>query len=584
MIRCRVARARIESALDQELSLSARFELEEHVAACSACAAHQRRTQGLQEWLEGPGDPPPIAPDVEGAVSGVFARLERGEGEAWRPPRPSSRRPIAVGLLALGALAAAVLALVTMVRRFAPAEPLPGPALPNPVPLFARPEFEWDVLRVELEVRGALLASFGSAGVDEARANERFQAATREPARSGWPVRRFVEGLLESPEREVVLAAARYLGALGDASAAPFLERTLARADVVDAVLDVLGAMGDAAVPALERALGRPELASRVLLQLCRIGGARSAAVLERAARAAREGSDPSREALLDALTATGPSAVACLLRLAADPQAPSASEAILARLPIVRGAGAELARRIEGERWPGDLAYRALLALRPTEALPWLEARCESHRERGAALAVLATYEGSAPLASALRLARSGRVPREEVLALLTGLFEREGERALDFTQELLARTDEAPTRAWLELLIESGHPAAARALVPLAFDARLADDDRQWAALAVGELGTQAEAQELLAALKERPDEERRLTAACLLSIHAQLGNAGVQRLFPELSEGSLRRVLAILDGRSGDAVLVHRVARALDGVQAELAFLSADKKATP
>lgn len=452
---------------------------------------------------------------------------------------------------------------------------------PRPQPRFAQPEFEWDLMRVELEVRDALLASFGSAGVDEARANERFQAATREPARAGWPVRRFVEGLLDSSEREVVLAAARCLGASGEASAAPFLERTLSRPDVVDGVLDILGSMGDGAVPVLERALRRSELASRVLLQLCRIGGPRSAGVLERAARAARPGADPSREALLDALTATGPAAIASLLRLAAED--PGGSEAILERLPLVRDGGAELARRVEEERWPGDLAYRALLALRPLEAMAWLESRCESHRERGAALAVLATYEDTPPLASALRLARSGRVPREDVLTLLTALLEREDERALDFTQELLAFPKET-VRSWLELLIESGHPAAAGALVPLVFDRWLEDDDRQWAALAVGEMGTPEEAEALLAKLLERPDEDRRLTAACLVSIHAQLGNAGVRRFFPGLSEPGLRRVLTALDARSGEAVVVHRVARALEGAQAELALLLADKKATP
>jgi len=580
VIRCRVARRFVDAALERELALEERFQLEAHASACPACAEYERRARGLQELLEGPGDPPPTAADVDAAARAVFARLAGGETEsgaaaAWRPRRARTGALVASGALAL---AAAALLLLLRGRH----DPVPETGVAPEVAETAASR-DWTPASVEVTVRAALLDGFGLAGADEVRARERFSAGTREVAQAGWPVRRFVEGLLESPDANVVLAAASCLGSLGEAGAVPALARALARRETADGVLDALGALGEPAVSGLEPALSEPELAVRALRQLCRIGGPRVTAVLERAARLARAGSNPSREALLDALTTTGPAAVSSLLRLAAESTERSESTAILARLALVNGAGSELVCALERERYPGDLAYRALLFLQPVEALPWLEEQCASHRERAFALEALASFPDTGPLGSALHLARTGRVPREDVKRLLVGLFERDAERAEVFTRALIAQRSEA-LRPWLELLIESEHPGAARALVPLAFCESLAPDDRQWAALAVGELGTAEDSELLLSELAARPASDRRLTAACLLSIHARLGAQGVERLLAPCSPSNLRRVLGALEGEgSGEAVLVHRVARALDGALAELAVASADQKDT-
>ena len=486
--------------------------------------------------------------------------------------------------------AALVFVLQAWFRRYGPDAGGSAVAPPPAVTTAPPPEPGWTAASVENTVRAGLLELFATRGADLERGRARFLERTREAARAGWPVRRFVEGLLENPDARVALAATRCLAALGESSSCAALERALARAELADGVLEALGTLGEPAVPALERALADPELAARCVLQLCRVGGPRAARALERAAQAARPGSNPSREALLDALTTTGPAAVASLLRLAAEGARSAGREeapAILARLPLVDGGGAELALCIGRERLPGDLAYRALLFLQPPEALRWLEERCATHRERALALDVLAAFPGTGPLSVALRLAERGRVPREDVRALVVGLLERDlehgpgragdpgSERAETFTRALVARGEAGSIHAWLELLIESEHPGAARALVPLVFCEALTEADRQYAALAVGELGSPFDAERLHAELAERLTLDRRSTAACLLSIHALLGSEGVAHVLERCSEASLTRVLAALQSAgSGEAVLVHRVARALDGALAELA----------
>lgn len=592
MIRCRVARAYVEAGLEQELALEQRFQLELHTSSCTACAQFERRARALQELLEGPGDPPRSAPDVDAAARAVFAALEREPARA--APRRARRVAALALVLAAAAVVAGVLHLVRSSRSRTPALPVAGPETPRALPDAPTTVPEWTAASVEAGVRAALLELFPADGVDEAKACARFRERTRAPGRAGWPVRRFVEGLLENPDAKVALCAVRCLAALGEPGSTAALERALGRAELAARALEALGALGEPAVPALERALGEPALVAGSLMQICRIGGERSAGVLERAARAARPSSNPSREALLDALTSTGPAAVASLLRLAEESERSAgraASTAVLARLPLVREGAPALARALEDGRLPYELGYRALLFLQPPEALAWLEERCSTSRERALALESLAAFPGLGPFGLGLRLAETGRVPRADVLALLCGLLERDAERgesrALAFTRELMAaRAERGNPRslgAWLELLIESAHPSAASALVPLVFCEALGDDDRQWAALAVGEFGTAEDAEQLLVELEGRADDDRRRTAACLLTIHARLGEAGVERFLAPCSPASLRHVLAALAeaGRAGEAVRVHRVARALEGALAELADASADPK---
>jgi len=559
-MRCREARAALDSALERELGVESRLQLEAHLALCASCAGRAARARRLQELLEGPGDPSPVRADVEAAVEVVFARLARGDGE---PVRPSRVRRWLVPTLA------AALLLALLVPRFVPGRTAPPAQAPTPTS-----EAAWAEAEVEFAVRAALLDTFGAEPAGPASLAS-FQERLRGPARAGWPLRRFVEGLVERPDSATALAALRCLGAMGDANALPTLERSLGRDELVPAAFAALEALGPESFAVLERALGQPRIAGGALAILCRLGGARAAGIVERAVRAAGTHASPSRATLLDALTATGPDAVASFLRLAGEARQRSEAQALVARLAYVSGAGPALARALEDVREPEEWHYAALLALQPYEALPWLVQRCASHRQRASALAVLETYPGVAPLATLLELEAAGRVPREELVGALVGLLERDAVRAPAFSQELLARAEPLPVHAWFLLLVESEHPGAAAALVPLAAVPLLGDEDRHWAALAVGELGGEAEARELAAALPAFQRLERRLAAAVALTLHAHLGVAGVQAWLGPVAPAGLRRITESLEvgARAGSAVRLHRVARALEGVRPEL-----------
>lgn len=562
-MRCREARAALDSALERELPLEGRLRLEAHLDGCASCAQHAARARRLQELLEGPGDPAPVRADVEAAVRTVFARLERGEGAPVRLPTAPRGRRFLVSLCA----AAALLAALLLVRS---RDPRPASAPPPPVAGGSG----WAEGEVEVAVRAALLEHFAGAEPGPA-ALARFQERLREPARAGWPLRRFVEGLSERPDLATAEAALRCLGALGDANALPAVERALARAELAPAAFAALAQLGPESFAVLERALGEPAQAGGALAVLCRLGGARAATILERAVRAAGAHANPSRVTLLDALTTTGPPAVASLLRLADEAPSGDEARALVARLPLVAGAGPALAEALATVREPEEWHYAALLVLQPFEALPWLAERCANHRQRASALAVLESYPGTPPLATLLELAGKGRVARAELVRTLVGLLERDAVRAPAFSRELLARATTLELEAWLALLLESAHPGAAAALVPLARSERLAAEDRQWAALGVAELGGEAEARELAEALPATRALERRLAAAVALALDAHVGPAGLAAWLGPVSPASLRRATESLEdgARAGAAVRLHRVARALEGALSEL-----------
>ncbi|MEN8162229.1 MAG: hypothetical protein ABFS41_19315 [Myxococcota bacterium] len=216
----------------------------------------------------------------------------------------------------------------------------------------------------------------------------------------------------------------------------------------------------------------------------------------------------------------------------------------------------------------------QAAARLQPAEALGWLEERCQEARHRDAALACIARWDGTAPLDSLLRLDAAGWVDDEDLLATLRALASRDrdgAERITEHARGLVAARDALAIQRCVELLIASEHAAAAPALVLFASSDLLSGDERQWAALAVGELGRPEDAVLLLRGLVRQRPPDRRLWAACLITIHRHLGDEGAAEALAGCSGWSVRRVrgaLADVTAEGLGAVGLNRVARALDG----------------
>ena len=579
---CRHAQKSIRAAVDGELGLEGRFALEDHLAGCARCRNEWEVAVRLEEALEVLPGPPLERVDLDRALGDVRASI------ATRPKAPlpavfdarvptPALRTRRLRTAAVVGLAAAAVAVVLFTRR--------GPATdedrsPTPAPLASAPasspSFEdADQEAVRAAVRSALLACFdGTTETDEAL--QRFDDELRPAARAGWPVLRFAERLLHDESPSVVTAALRYLGERGDAHSAGALARVVDDDELRPDAFLALGRLGAEALPVLTRLVERPDHGVAALRALVRIGGddvaAQLAGLLERKAEGA-----PivlSRAALLDGLSQSGPSALGPMLALVETGAAERGE--VLSRLPLVRDGGAELARLLDDGRRPPELAYAALAVLQPREALPWLEERCGESRERERALECLAAWSGPAPCGALLRLHTAGRASLDELAEPLRVLAEHEEEGLHEFTATLVARAALEEASLWLELLFATDHAGTATSLALLALTEFLDAGERQWAALAVGELGAERGARALAVGFRDLDPKERRVRAACLMSVHALLGEDGVRRalgLGPESAQGrrsplgGLLATLHDVDRRDRTAYGVHRVARALD-----------------
>jgi len=573
-MRCRYARRAIHLALDGELALERRFALDDHTVRCAACRRELERSQRLDEALELLPGPALDRIELDRALEHVHAGIEREEARArdehgpetapgFQEPRTSSPVRWAGALVGL----AAVLLVFLELSSNRPPAGSSGDAAPaSPVSVHPVSFEEADRADVALAVRKALVDT-----KDAEFAAVRFDELVRPIVRVGWPVLRFVEAALDDEDPHVVTAAMRYLGERGDARSAGELERILDHEERRSEAFLALGRMGSPAVAVLGRLVEDPDHGAAALQALVRVGGEgaadRIARLLSRKARGERIAL--SRTHLLDELARTGPFAVARLLDLAESGRA--SDEEVLPRLPGVESGGLDLARRLQAGRAPSPSVYAALSLLQPAAALPWLEERCEETRERERALDCLSRWSGLAPCATLLRLHVNGRVDDELLVWTMRGLADRGPASIEGFTESLILRDAFREASDWLELLFATEHEATAKSLALLALSDLMDSDERQWAALAVGELGTEPGARTLLEGYRTIDTGERRLRAACLISIHALLGEPGVRRALntapPRSAWGSLLASLDEVDRRDRTAYGVHRVARALD-----------------
>ena len=616
---CRTARRRILRAVDQDLPLEERFRLDDHLAQCSACATEYQRALHLEEAFARMPDPPHARLDLERTVRSIRTSLENSPpsgDNATIVVAASSRAPSkTLRALAVIMAVAGVVALWIVVGarpRDVAAPEVNGVDAPEniaiaPSPTRAReaessvarpngesdPVAETDAASVERQLREHLVAAFADSTdlADIAHCVERFDRFAA-PIRR-WPLARIAAPMLRSDDLRLARSAARFLGMRGDRISVSQLQAVLdrhssaARDSIAPVVVRALGDLGRDAVSALGHALSFPALEPAALAQLARIGGVEAARFIESslARRADSPGSTgsttPFARRRFEALAAIGTPAVASFLRLASDDN--FEREQVLGWLDRVEGAGDEFARLMRARAIDDpDLVFEIAARLQPVAVLPWLEERASEHRYRARALACLERWDDTVPIRTLLRLDAAGWVPDADIVSSLRAIADRDGERFTALARDLLAAADPIVVDRYLDLLIASEHRAAASALVELTLANVLSDEARQWAALAVGELGGPEDATLLLAGVDRFGANECRLLAACLISIHLHLGEGGTAAALAGFAPRSIDRVnnalqQAIESDRdetrfTGGAVELFRVARSLEG-----AFLS-------
>jgi hypothetical protein len=583
-------------AADGERPLEERFELEAHLERCPRCRARREALGELGELLARSPAPALGSLDVGRALERIHQRLaeEPGSLPVERRSRPW-RRAAAVAALLLALIGATawwvlqtrgagtsippapepdattpVAAADAMPRIEAPPAAGPGESPPAPI--------SYDQARARF--RAVLSDGFAGSELGE-DLEPRAQACDERVAdlrREGWPIARLAETFLRDTDPRLAAAAARYLGLRGDRLAAGSIASAWREGVEPSALLAALVDLGESAVPVLATELDADVRFDAAVAALRAIG-ANAAPALEisiatRSARLAGE-LGPAERALLDALAATGPAAIAGFLRLA---EAGVDAGELLARIDRVQGGSAELARLTASRdgRFSDETLLVFVGALHPLETLPWVEGLVRTYDLRGEVLSVLAEWDHPAAVRSHVRLALELTGARDLVVERFAEGLRRSPDSIVACATELLEARDAAGAGALLELMLEAETASAGQAFVELALSDVLAVDLRTWAALAIGELGSAREAGVLAERLSEIERSERRVFAAALVSIHVHLGPDGVRAALADGSERSVQRILTALSdtvARGSGAVGLQRVTRSIDAYLAEL-----------
>ena len=591
-MRCRAAEQAILRSVDRELDLETGFVLERHLAGCPACEAFRRRQQVLDDAFLRAARPATARLDVEGALVAVRAALARAPPPCAR--RVRRRRRAAKLALAAATLAAAFVA----VRAWDPpaaAPPVPASAPTVALPASPAPERGADVeapapsdappadpAAVRAAVRAHLRAAFARADLrsDAGPAVERFETLAGGLLRERWPLPVYAADLLADADPGVASAAARYLGRRGGAVQVSALKGALARPDVAPAAVLALADLG--ALAALEPALRDPDLAPLALARVQAAGGPEAARVVEEALERSSQGAESTTgaviepERLLAALAAIGTPAVEALLRVGARDDRLRGRALVL--LTTIDGAPAELARILaDGARgYPRELLLDAAVRLPSDRALAWTEELCRSYEHKDVALAHLVQWRGERPWHALLRLSKEGFLPEEELGEIVGRLVAHSPAVVARLSERLVAERDVFAAGELLDLLLSGQARGSGGALVTLAVADVLPRDERQWAALAVAELGDDRDAEELARRIGGFAPEDRLIVAASLLSVRARLGEQAVGLALRDAraSERGIDRVLdalASVDGHGAAGLGLHRIARAVDGALA-------------
>lgn len=601
---CRSARRAILRRVDGDLPIEAELELDAHLAGCPACRRVEERAMRLEEALVRLPEPATARLDVEGAVRRIRARMEARDG-AYEAAR-GRRVPIA----RLAAAAAAVLLLAALwhqgrakeddsPERDATTEvagavdvvPEPARSAESVAGGGSHAEKEgvpFDRSRLEAareEVR-ALLASSGEAlpgGAtrEEALAfAERFDEGAARLRASEWPVRRIVEGMLESDDLAAARAAARYLGVRGDTRSRRALTLALSveTPAVVEAATRALGDLGADGLEGLRVALAEREVRALAIEQIITVGGAEAADALSETLIEeveAKGGSLAPSEDLLAALQGLGEPAVLPLLEIGE--RGWLERDEVLRALEGIDGAGLALERRLaeESRGGQGELALACAARLAPDAALAWCLEHQDDPRRGQLALRHLPEVPGVEVVDALLALADRARLSGAELERLTARALERDAARFARRAEELVGERDDARATELAELLVAADAPGAGEALAVLASYERLEPALRQAAALAVGERGDASLLPRLTGLFATLGPGDRYLASACLISIRALGGEDACRGALEGVADRATENILSLLLRRrtsEGRNPSIYKLSRELKPILAD------------
>jgi len=622
MKRCRRMRERALRELDRELNIDEALELDAHLAECDACREFVRSAQSLEGLLQSLGEPPVEQLDIERNVLAIRERIasptavERRRSSrvwpialavaasvallAWRfgvrsegadaPQDDSSRREVAATVETVrddvahdagpvdevvAPSSEQIEALDAPASQVAAASVVPEESSDASVPGAARSAPSFDAERHEA-ARTALREVFVSAAAQlpalatteqASRFADQVDALASQGGLSAWPLPRLAATLLDDASPGVARAAIRYVGLRGDRLSAAELERRAA--EDLEALLARVDRLDGDSV-AVRAACLDPERSEFVLERLAACDEPTRLRVLRGALEARPEGE--LRERLLDRLVQNEPFAVDALARLAFDGWiSPAETTRAFHRISLHPESFIALATR-PGERLEAWIDLAAFLRVEPL--LPWLEALARQPRTREVAVAAVARVGGCASLDALLRLIDAGVAPVESFDLALDLVLDRDARGLRDWVEASVATKDARVASRLLDALAGSRKPPAALGLLSIAVGDNVALEERELALDALGDLAAQLDPEvaaeaidELTRLFRTLETRERRLAAACVISIQRLGGAAAVDRLLAGAPRRASQRVLDVIAGSAPRSVSRVQLARALE-----------------
>ncbi|MFT7668967.1 MAG: hypothetical protein ACI8X5_001667 [Planctomycetota bacterium] len=586
-IRCRVARRAVLLQADDRLSLEREFDLEAHLEQCAACSSLKRNTDQVGDLLASLPSPALQGLNVEASVVAIRSALTP-KTSGVDSPRPSKLKPT----FALVAAAAAGIIAVFM-SQSVPSQNEQTPAIASrsvghSAPLEAiapktEPAQEAETIDADrmqatrLSLRNLLIESYGSpAGeIDRAAAiafADRFEAASLDLRLSDWPVRRIVEGLLESDELETSRAAARYLGVRGDRNSHNRLLRALDKEPLARTVTLAFRDAEERGAQGLGQALALPaqrELALHSLLQLEPSLAATTIGAAIRDERSNTDTTHSSSDDLLNSLADLGVPGFEtlfdlCTAELLTAQQVIELAQETPAAADWSLGALSHTPRRNFL-----DLRLQLAASLAREDALEPIATMLGQREQQSVAMRWLPLVPGSETVSILIEVGSHPHVSGEELLAMYRAALEADSLRFSIVAEDLLESGETASVVAFAELLVSTESPLALDAIIAMCRSQEISSDLRQELVLTIGALGDISHASALDHILTTLGPDDSHLAACCMVSLHQLKAKDELQFALADLdlrASQNIQHHLLRHDGGTRTRPAIYKIAREL------------------